>query len=88
MINIGSFRINDGSSMINYGCFLLMYTKLGFIEIVKLGFLIAVPGPPEQLMIIMTSQSSVNLTWKPPSEPNGVIEGYELTYFQEALVDG
>lgn len=46
------------------------------------------PGPPEKLTVTVTSQTSVNLTWEQPGEPNGLIEGYELTYFQEKVVDG
>ncbi len=38
------------------------------------------PGPPEQLRAAAASPHEILVTWKPPSEPNGVITGYILHY--------
>eukprot|EP00794_Sanderia_malayensis_P011383 gene11383-12569_t len=39
-----------------------------------------VPGPPEQLRAAAASPNEILVTWKPPSEPNGIITGYALHY--------
>uniref|UniRef100_A0AC34QKY1 Fibronectin type-III domain-containing protein n=1 Tax=Panagrolaimus sp. JU765 TaxID=591449 RepID=A0AC34QKY1_9BILA len=38
------------------------------------------PGPVGDLIVYSTSPESVQLTWRPPQNPNGVISGYEITY--------
>ncbi len=38
-----------------------------------------VPGPVSDLSGTPT-QNSLEITWSPPEEPNGVVIGYEITY--------
>ncbi len=42
--------------------------------------LFSVPGPPGQLRAAAASPHQILVTWKPPSEPNGMITGYILHY--------
>ncbi|XP_056317966.1 protein sidekick-1 [Danio aesculapii] len=39
-----------------------------------------VPGPPVRLMFPEVRLSSVRVVWQPPSEPNGIIMGYQISY--------
>ncbi|CAD5116334.1 DgyrCDS5234 [Dimorphilus gyrociliatus] len=43
------------------------------------------PGKPGELSFIVTSLSSLNLSWTPPEKPNGVIELYKIQYSQTGL---
>lgn len=45
----------------------------------------SVPGKPGELSFIVTSLSSLNLSWTPPKRPNGVIELYKIQYSQTGL---
>ena len=47
------------------------------VTITKHGF--SVPGPVTDLSG-MPTQNSLEITWKAPEEPNGIIIGYEVTY--------
>ncbi|KJH44141.1 fibronectin type III domain protein [Dictyocaulus viviparus] len=38
------------------------------------------PGPVSDLTATPTGPTSVEVTWRPPNEPNGVIAGYTLVY--------
>lgn len=38
------------------------------------------PGPPKDLLFETTTESSANLKWKAPMEPNGVISDYRVDY--------
>ena len=38
------------------------------------------PGPVSELHYIDSTDTSVNITWKPPKEPNGVIVAYFVEY--------
>ena len=46
------------------------------------------PGPPGMLFFIVTSFTSLNVSWLPPTSPNGIIENYLISYYQDKLVDG
>ena len=46
------------------------------------------PGPPGKLIFTVTSLTSLNVTWDPPAKPNGVIDIYEISYYQDIYVDG
>ena len=47
------------------------------------------PGRPGKLSFIVTTPSSVLVTWTQPSpRPKGVITLYELSYYQDFRVDG
>ncbi|TRY81509.1 hypothetical protein DNTS_009917, partial [Danionella cerebrum] len=39
-----------------------------------------VPGPPVRLMFPDVRLTSVRVVWQPPSQPNGVIMGYQISY--------
>ena len=39
-----------------------------------------VPGPVSKLSYKAISSESVNITWSAPMEPNGDIEGYNVSY--------
>lgn len=39
-----------------------------------------VPGIPENLTALNTSTQQIRVTWDPPSSPNGILQGYKLTY--------
>ncbi|KAI7810703.1 putative protein sidekick-1 [Triplophysa rosa] len=39
-----------------------------------------VPGPPVRLMFPEVRLTSVRVVWQPPSEPNGIIMGYQISY--------
>ncbi|XP_015923362.1 protein sidekick isoform X2 [Parasteatoda tepidariorum] len=45
-----------------------------------------IPGPPGPLIFIDVTMTSLKVSWNPPSEPNGVIAGYLVTY-ETALPD-
>uniref|UniRef100_A0A7E4VM27 Fibronectin type III domain protein n=1 Tax=Panagrellus redivivus TaxID=6233 RepID=A0A7E4VM27_PANRE len=38
------------------------------------------PGPVSDLIVYPLSAEAVQLSWRPPQNPNGVISGYEITY--------
>ncbi|XP_053704859.1 neural cell adhesion molecule L1.2 isoform X1 [Synchiropus splendidus] len=38
------------------------------------------PGPPDSLTLESPSESEMTLRWSPPSQPNGILLGYELQY--------
>ena len=38
------------------------------------------PSGPTSVEVIVVSSSQLNITWQPPSEPNGVIIGYDITW--------
>ncbi|KAL9967588.1 hypothetical protein ACROYT_G025850 [Oculina patagonica] len=43
----------------------------------------AVPsGPPRNVVINSTTSTSFTLTWDPPLEPNGIIQGYDVMYYE------
>ena len=47
------------------------------------------PGRPGNLAFIVTTPSSVLVSWtKPSPRPNGIILLYELSYYQDFYVDG
>ena len=39
-----------------------------------------VPGTPENLTALNTSTQQIRVMWDPPSSPNGILQGYKLTY--------
>ena len=39
-------------------------------------------GPPLNVKIVNTTSSSITLTWDPPLEPNGIILGYDVMYYE------
>ena len=39
-----------------------------------------VPGTPENLTALNTSTQQIRVTWDPPLSPNGILQGYKLTY--------
>ena len=47
-----------------------------------------VPGPPEQLMAVPQSPTSILVSWQPPTEPHGDITKYEVLYYQVGNSDG
>ena len=47
-----------------------------------------VPDQPGVLDFTMISLTELNVTWTPPSLPNGIITSYEVSYYQDMLVDG
>lgn len=48
-------------------------------------FCVSVPEAPTALKALVMSGDSILVSWKPPSEPNGIIE-YYMVYYKE--VDG
>ena len=38
------------------------------------------PSAPTSVEVIVVSSSQLNITWQPPSAPNGVIIGYNITW--------
>ena len=40
----------------------------------------SVPGTPENLTALNTSIQQIRVKWDPPSAPNGILQGYKLTY--------
>ena len=47
-----------------------------------------VPDQPGRLVFVVTSLTSLNVSWAMPQQPNGVIAQFDLSYYQESLVDG
>ena len=45
--------------------------------------LMTAPDRPGNLSFIVTTPSSVLVSWTVPVRPNGVIELYELSYYQD-----
>ena len=43
-------------------------------------FLSLVPSAPANVKVIAISSTQLSVTWRPPSDPNGVITGYHLTW--------
>ncbi len=41
----------------------------------------AVPGPPTSLKAAVFDKTSVILSWSPPSNPNGVVLGFQVLYY-------
>jgi hypothetical protein len=42
--------------------------------------LLLAPSAPTDVKVIAASSSQLNITWKPPLDPNGVITGYDITW--------
>ena len=42
--------------------------------------LISVPGPPVGLFFPDVTRSTAQIMWSPPTEPNGIVAGYNVTY--------
>ena len=38
------------------------------------------PGVPENVQLVSISHSQLRLSWQPPSNPNGIITGYSVTW--------
>jgi hypothetical protein len=38
------------------------------------------PSAPTDVKVIAAFSSQLNITWKPPLDPNGVITGYDITW--------
>ena len=63
------------SPIISYG----LHLTSGFLVIL----LFSVPsGPPLNVQIDSTTSTSFTLTWDPPLEPNGIILGYDVMYYE------
>ena len=46
-------------------------------------FALAAPsGPPRNISITSTTSTSFTLSWVPPLEPNGIIQGYDVQYYE------
>ena len=43
-------------------------------------FIFLVPSSPVALRAELIGNNTVQLTWEPPESPNGVIDGYQITY--------
>ncbi|KAH7962581.1 hypothetical protein HPB52_017035 [Rhipicephalus sanguineus] len=43
-----------------------------------------VPGEPEWLEVAEVNETTAQLSWQPPEEPNGVLTGYEITVTVQA----
>jgi len=51
--------------------------------------MLTAPDPPGNLSFIVTTPSSVLVSWTTPSpRPNGIVVLYELSYYQDFRVDG
>ena len=50
-------------------------------------FLLAVPGPPQSLEVVVLNATSFTVTWDEPLILNGVVEGYQLSYSLLAIDD-
>ena len=51
-------------------------------------FFFVVPESPGTLKLVMISVSSINVTWIPPTVPNGIITKYEVSYHLMSNVIG
>lgn len=40
-----------------------------------------VPGAPTTVKSTILDETSIELTWSPPSNPNGILEGYQIVYY-------
>ena len=38
------------------------------------------PSAPTNVKVVAVSSSRLDITWQPPSDPNGVITGYNITW--------
>lgn len=56
---------------------LVSNSSRGLFSLVCFGFSLSEPGPPS-LVIIYPFAKYILVTWKPPSEPNGIITDYQL----------
>ena len=72
-------------------CFNIQYSSIPFIcvsrmcysynDVIPMFFLSSlVPGTPENLTALNTSTQQIRVTWDPPLSPNGILQGYKLTY--------
>ena len=48
-------------------------------------YILAVPTPPEDVVLGMATPTSVVISWQPPARPNGVLLGYQLTLVASAM---
>ena len=46
-----------------------------------------VPSAPLAVVAEAASSTSVNVTWSPPSMPNGIIRRYQVTYTRNDVMD-
>ncbi|KAK2172926.1 hypothetical protein NP493_919g00008 [Ridgeia piscesae] len=47
-----------------------------------------VPGQPGELQFAALSMTSLNVSWAAPSQPNGIIENYTVSYYEARAKDG
>ncbi|XP_064623842.1 protein sidekick-2-like isoform X2 [Lineus longissimus] len=45
-----------------------------------------VPGPPAGIYFPDVTYSTARVVWSPPTEPNGIIRGYSVAYYEEGSV--
>ena len=49
---------------------------------------LSVPGQPGELQFAALSMTSLNVSWAAPSQPNGIIENYTVSYYEARAKDG
>ena len=42
--------------------------------------LFTAPGPPVDVQVVVVNSTSLKVTWKAPSDPNGIIVAYKVFY--------
>ena len=79
---MGPFNASNSFWTLQDGeCVVLQYKLTKWILTACIvSFTCAVPGPVSNLSYSITSNTSANITWSEPTEPNGFITGYVMEY--------
>ena len=83
--NATAMTDEDGKSNTEYTCLIIFVVAVDFLFDCLLLYLhfnsiSTVPGIVENLNLALINSTHLNVSWEEPSEPNGVITGYNLTY--------
>ncbi|XP_071965988.1 protein sidekick-2-like isoform X2 [Antedon mediterranea] len=79
--------LSDLRGFTQYSIQVLAYTRIGDgtpTNTIQETTFENVPGPPTNVLFPIVTINSVRVEWDPPSEPNGVIRGYEVGYRLES----
>lgn len=72
-------RTMEDSKLHSYN--LTLSVKQVINDAVKFPHMHTVPSVPKEVVGEVLNSTAVSLSWNPPDNPNGVILGYQLTYY-------
>ncbi|KAK8775217.1 hypothetical protein V5799_031434 [Amblyomma americanum] len=78
-----AYTITDLRRFTNYSVQLLAFNPAGDgprSQLLQVRTQADLPGPPGPLVFTDITMNSLNVSWSPPKEPNGVITGYLVNY--------